>query len=325
MKKGNSINRSVLFMFSGQGTQYYHMAEELYRQHPSFQTRMDQLELVASKYTRGSVLGHLYDGDKNKSDMFADILFSNLSIFFVEYALARTLIEEGIQPCMVVGTSMGEFAAAAVAGVISYEAVIEIIVKKSALMGNYICEGGMLAILENVELFAKTPELNENSELASVNFNQHFVVSGGRVGLEVVKAFLSKKQIVFQSLTASGAYHSSLMDNAAIEFKSFLQNFSFHLPEIKYYSCATGKSLKAFPQNHLWDALRKPILFQNTIEKIEENGPYAYLDLGPSGTLSTFVKYILSKEGASKAYALLSPFGRDMKNYEKVKSGITRA
>lgn len=322
MTKDNSINRSVVFMFSGQGTQYYHMANELYRKHPSFQTRMNQLELMAWKHTRSSVLGRLYDWDKNKSDNFADSLFSNLSIFFVEYALAITLIEEGIQPFAVVGASMGEFAAAAVAGIISPEVAIEIIVKKSALMGNYIREGGMLAILANAELFAKTPELNENSELAGVNFSEHFVVSGRRMGLEVIRAILSKQQIVSQPLAVAGAYHSSLMDNAAFEFKSFLYRFSFKRPQIKYYSCTTGKSLKTFPQNHIWDVLRKPILFQDTIKNIEEDGPYVYLDLGPSGTLSTFVKYILPKNDASKAYILLSPFGQDVKNYEKVKSCI---
>lgn len=310
-------------MFSGQGSQYFHMAAELYRQHASFKDRMNQLDFVARKYTGSSVLDRLYDGKKGKNDTFADLLYSNLALFSVEYALAGVLIEDGIQPSAVVGASMGEFPAAAVAEVVTADTAIELIVDKAVLLEKHLPSGGMLAILANVKLFTNTPKLRENSELAAVNFNEHFVVSGSRSGLKEIQTFLSKKQIAFQALGVAGAYHSSLMDNAAFEFKAFLNKFTFKRPRIQYYSCATARALNTWPQNHIWDVVRKPILFQDTIRNIEENGQHTYLDLGPSGTLATFLKYSLSQKSTSKTYILLNPFEQDVKNYEIIKSALT--
>lgn len=322
-KNDHYPDRPLVFMFPGLGTQYYHMAEELYKQHAAFRVQMNQLDQAAFKYTKTSTLCCLYNTKGKKGDFYIDIQLSSFALFFVEYALARILIQDGLRPSAVVGASLGEFAAAAIAGIINQDEAMELIAEKSAQIKKSLKSGGMLAILANVELFQKNPELCENSELAAINFSEHFVVSGSLLGLEKVKAFLLEKQIVFQQLGVAAAFHSSLMDHVAFGYKAFLKNYSFKRPQIRYFSSATGRIIDVLPQNHFWNVIRKPILFHETIENMEKDGQYAYLDLGPSGTLSTFVKYILSKKSASKAYILMSPFGQDMENYNKIKSSMT--
>lgn len=313
---------SLIFMFSGQGSHYYHMGKELIEHHSGFRRWMLKLNDLACKTIGASVVDYIYDTKRKKSDIFDSTLYSSLSIFMIEYALAQTLIEENIKPDFVLGASLGEFVAAAVAGVMNIEEILPALVKHADIMESLCPPGGMMAILENPRLFYELPILHKNSELAGINYNSHFVISGKRNLLMLAEDFLKEKGVLYQVLPVSRGFHSALMDPASTAYKNFLKNKSFNPPQIPYISCTSANIVKTFTSEHLWDVTRKPIEFQKTVHELEKTGSYLYLDLGPSGTLATFVKYNLSGRSQSKSLPLLTPFGQDLNNLETVRQSL---
>lgn len=313
------MNKPVIFMFSGQGSHYFKMGLEMFLEHQTFKKWMRDLNEMASDTLGESVLDKLYDKTKSSSDLFDKTLYSHPAIFMVEYALAQVLLEDGIEPDYVLGTSMGEFSSAAVAGVISVEEVLKALIKQAQVLETHCKKGGMTAIIHNTTLFNEMPRLFNNSELASVNFHSHFVVSGQPESLKDIEKFLQQKNMTYQRLPVSIGFHSALIEPAAPIYTDFLRQKTYQPPKIPFISCAYADILTSLPQNYLWEVIRKPILFQQTVQALENKQAYVYLDLGPSGTLANFVKYNLTKHSQSKSFPILTPFGQSLQNLEKVK------
>ena len=108
---------TIVFMFSGQGSQYYQMGRELFEGHSIFRDWMYDLDAIAYSAGRQSVLSHLYNETNKISDEFNQLLYSHPAIFMVEYALAQILLDRGIKPDYLLGTSIGEYASAALSEV----------------------------------------------------------------------------------------------------------------------------------------------------------------------------------------------------------------
>jgi trans-AT polyketide synthase/acyltransferase/oxidoreductase domain-containing protein len=115
-------------------------------------------------------------------------------------------------------------------------------------------------------------------------------------------------------------FHSALIEPAAPIYTDFLSFQTYQPPKISFTSCVHADITTPLAQNYLWEVIRKPILFQQTVQALENNQAYVYLDLGPSGTLANFVKYNLTKQSQSKSFPILTPFGQSLPNLEKVKS-----
>ena len=115
------MKKNIVFMFSGQGSQFFHMGRDLYESEPVFRRAMDSMDTIAGDMTGRSVVKEIYDPGKGKWDRFDDISLSHPAIFMVQAALVRTLAERGIVPDAVMGTSLGEFVGAALYGVMDFE------------------------------------------------------------------------------------------------------------------------------------------------------------------------------------------------------------
>ncbi len=312
------MNKPIVFMFSGQGSHYYQMGLEMFEQHPTFKKWMLNLNEIASDMLGESVLAKLYDKTKSKSDLFDQTLFTHPAIFMVEYALAQVLLECGIEPDYVLGTSMGEFASVAVAGVMPVEETLKAVVKQAQVLEAHCPKGGMTAVVHKATLFNETPF--NKSELASVNFHSHFVVSSKLESLLDIENFLQEKHIAYQRLPVSIGFHSALIEPAALIYTDFVSLQTYQPPKIPLISCVHADIITSLTQNYLWEAIRKPIAFQQTVQRLEAKQAYLYLDLGPSGTLANFVKYNLNKHSKSKSFPILTPFGQSLPNLEKVKA-----
>ena len=145
MKKQNK--RPLVFMFSGQGSHYYHMASDLFETHSLFKGWMELMDKRVQELIGESVLEKLYDAEKKKSDPFNRMLYTNPAIFMLQYSLAQVFIADSIRPDYVLGASLGEFVAAAVSGVASWQDVLEAVVVKAQIMEEQCPPGGMMAIL----------------------------------------------------------------------------------------------------------------------------------------------------------------------------------
>lgn len=315
--------KSVVFMFSGQGSQYYQMGRDLMRNLPSFRKWMEKLDGMFRDLTGTSIIETIYqDGEGGKSKSRADRFerHSSAAIFLIEFALARALIEKGIEPDHLLGASLGEFASAAVAGVLEPGEALEILTRSADIFEKNCERGGMLSVLHDVEMYENTPLLYRNSELASINFRSHFIISGTDAKLEMIRAHLSGQGIYCLRLRVSFPFHSSLMEPCRPPFMDCLESRTFHPPDIPLISCSRAGWIDRVEPVGLWEAIRKPVLFRDTIREVEKKSAGIYLDLGPSGILAAITRHNLSRDSGSKIFACLTPRGRDLENLEKIRS-----
>lgn len=310
----------TIFMFSGQGSQYYQMGWELYQAEPVFRATVERLDAEVERELGKSVVARIYDARRLKSEPFYETVFTHPAIVMIELALAEMLIAEGLVPDYLLGASLGEFAAAAIAGVIAPEACVRVVVKQARVFDAYCRRGGMLAILASPGLYDKTPLLRDETHIASRNYAGHFVVAGRDEALAAVEDLLRTKDVLFERVPVKHGFHSRLMDAAKAACRALLDGVELHRPRIPLISCADEGPLEAATAEHFWSVVREPIEFAGTIAALETKGAYLYLDLGPSGTLHNFVRNNLAATSRSRSFPLLSPFGNNTQLLAKVRA-----
>jgi len=311
------MDRPIVFMFSGQGSHYYQMGRALFDQEPLFRDWLVEGHQRVSEWTSLSMLDQLYHDQHKKSDLFNQTLYTHPCIFMVEYALAQVVMSLGVKPHYLLGTSMGEFAAACLAGCIGFEKALESVMKQAEHLETYCpSSGGMLAVLGPLSIYEEHPLLIDHTTLASQICDTHFVVSGENETLDFAEQLLKEKDILFQRLAVSQSFHSPGISPAAAAYTSFLRDHVYEPPTLPLVSCAIKGSIDTIPPTYFWDIIQWPIRFRETIQNMEKKGSFTYLDLGPSGTLATFAKYHLAPNSQSVALPLLTPFGQDMKNLQ---------
>lgn len=304
----------TIFMFSGQGSQYFHMGKALYDGNDTFRGWMQRLDEVA-RQSGTPVLENLYSEARRKSDAFDRLVLTHPAIFMVEYSLAQALMQAGIRPDMVLGVSMGSFAAAAVAGFIGVEEALTAVIRQATALEECSVAGGMTAILGDPALFDEE-FLGGRSALAAVNFASHFVVSARTTELAEIESVLRRRNVGFQRLPISFPFHSQWIDEAKAPFTSFMQSIRCREGKLPMVCCDQTTVLSGVPgDDYFWDVVRRPIRFREATARLEQQGTRRYVDVGPAGTLATFLKYGLPSDTKSTLHSILTPFGADQKNF----------
>jgi bacillaene synthase trans-acting acyltransferase len=306
----------TIFMFSGQGAQYYHMGAELYASEKVFREQMDTMNSMVVDRLGCSVLASMYASERRKTQPFQDTVLSNLGIFMVEHALTETLAHYGCRPDAVLGASMGALAAICATGAVAHQEMLEAAIRQALALERTCLEGAMLAILAPPALYEHNVDLAENSEVAAVNSASHFVIALPRWELHRVEAFLTSRKVAFQRLPVSRAYHSRWIDPARAGFFAASEQLSFARGRIPVNLCSVAPSVFLASTEALWNAIRQPIRLSEAIRHFEKDGPYRYIDVGPSGTLATLLKYALPGHSRSRVDAILTPLGYDQKNLQ---------
>lgn len=307
----------IIFMYSGQGSQYYQMGRNLFDGNIVFKNSMIKADQIYQEMTGSSILARLYDDQFKVNQPFTQTTLTHPAIFMVEHALTQVFLAQNIVPDMVLGTSLGEFAAAATAGIISFESALDAVIKQADNLA--VCPpGGMLAVLHNPDLFTSQSYFYNHSELAAISFNSHFVVAGSNENLQLITNKLNESRIPCQLLPVSHAFHSNHIDTAKEPFLQSIKELVINKGNIPCVSCEQGGLLDLPTLVHFWDVVRQPILFQKTITQLEHKQSGIYIDLGPSGTLANFVKYNLSSGSQSNQFPIITPYGNEANNLDKV-------
>lgn len=317
------MKRPIVFMFSGQGSQYFNMGMDFYTSYPVFRSTMEKLDGIFKNITGKSVLQVLYDRSKKKSDDFDDLFYTHPAIFMVEYSITQVLLEMGIHPDFVLGASLGEFAAAAVSGVVSCEDILQCLVKQVQLLESCCEKGGMLAVVHDYKLFNREPVIYKNSELASINYSSHFIVSGSTEGLAKIESFLKSNEVLFFRLPVLYPFHSSLIDPINMVYNEFLNSISYKKPNSGFVSCMAGGKTANFDGSFFWSVVREPMDFRGALRSLDSQNEYIFVDLGPSGTLANFTKQNLGSEKVSSIFAIITQFNNGISNLDKLKEKIS--
>ncbi len=318
------MKKPIVFMFSGQGSQYFNMGMDFYTSDSVFRNTMEKLDSIFINITGKSVLRVLYDSGKKIIETFNNLFYTHPAIFMVEYSIAQVLLEMGIYPDFVLGASLGEFAAAAVSGVVSCEDILQCLVKQVQLLESCCEKGGMLAVVCDYKLFNQEPVIYKNSELAGVNYDSHFIVSGSIEGLSRVENFLKSKEILFFRLPVLYAFHSSLIDPINMVYNEFLNTISYKSSKYGFISCMAGGKATNFGSSFFWSVVREPIDFKGALGSLNSQNEYIYVDLGPSGTLANFARQNLGNGKASSVFSTITQFNNGMNNLAQLRERINR-
>jgi acyl transferase domain-containing protein len=309
--------KKTVFMFCGQGSQYFQMGRSLFDDNAAFRGWMLKLDRIVERAAGRSVLHDLYAKDRSWSDSMDQTVLSHPAIFMVEYCLAQALIEAGIRPDATMGVSLGAFAAAATSGCIEVEDALTAVLSHALALEASCERGGMTAVLADPRLFTEA-WLSDNCALAAVNFSGHFVVSAPLPALAHIEVDLRSRQVTHQRLPVEFAYHSEWIDGARHEFEAVSRSLRFRNAEIPMMCCASATLTACPSSDYLWQATRRQIRFHEAAAVMERDGPFRYVDVGPGGTLATFMKYCVAPNSTSSCHAVMSPFGRDAGNFNAI-------
>ena len=308
----------VVFMFSGPGSQYYRMGEELFETDEVFRTALRRYDAVAAELLGESVIARIFDPARRKNDPFTDTRLTHPAIVMIELALAETLRAAGIEPDHLLGSSLGEYAAAVVSGSIDAETCLRLLVRQAdGLRAGP--RGGLLAVITRPDGRDRIPAL-PGCEVAARNYPGHIVVAGTDADLDRAEAALRAADVLHQRVPVEYAYHSSLMDGVLAECRAVFDGVTFAPPRIPWVSCVDGRLVERPGADHFWQVARRPIEFERAMAAMRARGDFLYLDLGPSGTLHNFVRGNLPVGDRSRSLPLLSPFGHDPRVLEQART-----
>jgi bacillaene synthase trans-acting acyltransferase len=244
------VQDQVVFMFSGQSSQYVQMGRALFDNDRCFRTWMECLDSVARDEIGDSIVDALYFRCRGTPDGFDRTALSHPAIFMVQFALARTLIEAGARPGLLLGYSIGAFAAAALAGVMTAEDALQAVMQQAAALEEHCTPGGMIAVLACPQLYADSG-LQEVCTVAAVNFHSHFVVAASRDRLSAIEENLRRRGVAHQRLAVSFAFHSPLIDAARTSCYAFLDSIPVGAPSIPLICCGTVRFVTP-PPRYYW-------------------------------------------------------------------------
>jgi bacillaene synthase trans-acting acyltransferase len=303
--------RPTVFLFSGQGSQHFQMAKELFAVNECFRDAMVAMDRIAKLRVGRSVIEAIYSA--GLAATFDRTLLTSPAIFMVEYALSRCLIEAGVSPDLTLGASLGSFAAVTVAGCLDMEEALTAVINQAQAFESCCKPGGMLAVLADPALFEEE-FLRQSSELAAVNFATHFVISSTPERLATIEAVLSRRNITHQRLPVSFAFHSRWIDEARQTVQTSVSSLRISRAGVPFVCCDEPETRTELPPDFFWSVVRQPIRFREAIAHLESRGTYRYIDVGPSATLATLLKYALPARSSSTVHPILTPWGQDRKN-----------
>lgn len=308
----------TIWMFSGQGSQYYQMGLELYEKHALFREELEKADRIASRMINESVLEITYRARNDRFEPFDQILYSHPALLMIEYALSRVLLESHIRPDALLGYSLGELTSMVVSGAVSLDDGMAFAVKAAELIDFCAPAGKMLAVLHSAELFDQNPEAFAGCEIAARNFPGNFIVTGPADAVKRLQRFLSSREINTIELPVAYPFHSSRMSGIDTPLREAAGLVSFGVPQIAVLSARNGEPVETCTAAQLLDSMSCQVDFAATVRKLESTGPCLYVDLGPSGSMATTVKYNLSQGSQSEILAIVTRFGQEVRNLERL-------
>jgi len=285
-----AIKRKVVFLFTGQGAQYSNMARDLYEREPVFRAAIDQCDAQLTKVADGLVEWLFSDDpacDVNQTQ------YAQVALFSVSYAQAKLWQSWGVSPTAMIGHSIGEYAAAAIAGVISLHDALAIVAKRGQLMQS-MPTGSMLAVMHHDRDINELLQQSDNLDLAVVNSRSVAVVAGPEDAIDRFAAELEKKDVKSKKLHTSHAFHSSLMEPMLDPFVQAFDGVQLNEAKVPYLSNVSGTWItkeQSTDPNYYAEQIRSTVKFAENLETLmasEED--YLFVELGPGSTLTQISK-----------------------------------
>ena len=295
--------KKIAFLFTGQGSQYLKMAKALYDSNPVFRNYLNKCSSLFEKEIGVDVTGLLYE----KEEDIVSTERAQAIIFSVGYSLGKMLLDADVTPKAMLGHSIGEWIAAALAEVVTLEEAVKIVSARGTIMKKCNGKGTMVAVF--VSDRAKLDPIVEKNKVFYSAFNiSHIVVGGEKSKIKSFLENLQKEGLMYKELPVASAFHTPIFDEAAKEFGEALKNVEFKEPKIPIVGNVTGEFVENYSIDYWTDHLIKPVRFEEDVEKILEDKIDVGIECGGNAALLNMVK---SKYSDFTGIPLLSPKSAD--------------
>ena len=312
----------VAFVFPGQGSQYLGMGRGLYESEASFRKPFDECCAVLRPLLGGELRDVVFGAD---AKVLARTRWAQPAIFAVSYALAQMWTEWVGSPDAVLGHSVGEIAAACVAGVFDLETALRLVALRAELM-DQLPPGGMLAVATSGD---ELPDLPRALSVAAYNAPRLCVVSGPVAEIERFAARLKAARVPATRLQTSHAFHSSMMQPAGARLAAIVDDLAKTPAAIPLVSTVTGHVAASADLNSTrhWVAnLLSPVRFAEAVVSTTaavpaHDGAWTWIEVGPGTTLNSLVRASLGRDGRTAVISTLP----DGASPEAETGGLARA
>jgi amino acid adenylation domain-containing protein len=298
----------LVFLFPGQGSQHPGMAAALHAEVPAFAEALDTVLAAAQPLLDIDLRALLLEpGDSRASALLAETRYAQPALYCMEVALAQWLASLGLQPAALIGHSLGEYAAAAVAGVLSIADGARAVCARAAAMWVQP-RGGMLAVRASADALAA--HLREGIEIVGYNAPQLCVLAGPAAAIDALEGELGEAGLQATRLRVSHAFHSAAMEGALPAVQQALSAIPLNPPRLPVYSCVSGAPLRADEATDpaYWARqVRAPVRFSKALALELARPGTVLVELGPGQALTALARQHRDAQGRAPRVQPLLP------------------
>ena len=286
-RKLSARRRKLVFVFPGQGSQWFGMGRRLLEQEAVFRQVVERCDRAMRPYGDWSLLAELTATDVAQSRL-NEIDVIQPALFAIQVALAALWRSWGIEPQAVVGHSLGEVSAAYVAGALSFDDAVRVICHRSRLFKRIVGKGAMAAVELSIEEARRVlVGFEDRVSIAASNGPTSTVLSGDPAALATILDQLQCRDIFCRMVKVNFASHSPQMDPLRGDLLQALEGLQPQAESVPIYSTVTGQVSHGLEFDTLYWArnMREPVLFSTAVQRLVEDGHDIFLEISPNPIL----------------------------------------